>query len=202
MLSLVVPSDPGWARAALLDLDRILVDHAHCEMKAASNAMSMAARHGSDMVLVRALTELAQEELTHFAQVLALLERRGLTLGTPNVDSYAAELRHAHSRLGRGILGPLVDRLLVGALIEARSCERFKLLAAALTAPEETELQQFYVELVASEARHYRTYVDLAIHAAHGDEGSVHLRLARLGELEGAIVEGLVRGSERATIHG
>src|SRR5206468_7285193 len=93
MLGLKVESDAAWAAEALRDLDRVLVDHAHCEMKAASNALSLAARHPDDLALVRALTDLAREEIDHFQRVLALLAARGLPLGTPPVDAYAAELR-------------------------------------------------------------------------------------------------------------
>src|SRR5687767_264869 len=135
MFCLRVPTDPSWARNAARDLDRVLVDHAHCEMKAASNALSLIVRHPSDLGLVRALTELAREELDHFRRAVAFLERRGLALGPPPVDTYAADLRQAMAAMSSPV-PPLVDRLLVGALIEARSCERFKLLLEAL--PETT----------------------------------------------------------------
>src|SRR6478672_5810412 len=95
MLCLKVPTDPAWAKLASADLDDVLVDHAHCEMKAASNALALAARHPSRTSLVRALTSLAREELDHFQAVLALLEKRGLPLGEPRVDTYAADLRRA-----------------------------------------------------------------------------------------------------------
>src|SRR5690606_16875522 len=99
MFCLRVSTDPSWARAAAHDLDGVLVDHAHCEMKAATNALSLAVRHPNDLRLVRALTALAQEELAHFDRVVAFLERRGLSLGPPPVDDYAADLRRATSRL-------------------------------------------------------------------------------------------------------
>src|SRR5215472_15533895 len=151
------------------DVDAVLVDHAHCEMKAASNALSLAARHPGDLSLVMALTDLAREEIDHFQQVVAMLDRRGLKLGPPPVDAYAAELRRVASARPRPAgVDALVDRLLVGALIEARSCERFKLLAAALDARDE-ELRRLHEELFAAEARHYCTYVDLATRAAGGD---------------------------------
>ena len=133
MLCLKVPTDAAWAEAAMRDLDAVLVDHAHCEMKAASNALSLAARHPGDAELARALTDLAREEIDHFQRVLAMLVERQVTLGPPPVDAYAAELRKAAGELPRERANgsTLVDRLLVGALIEARSCERFKLLADA-----------------------------------------------------------------------
>lgn len=168
MLCLEVPTDPAWVAAALDDLDRVLIDHAHCEMKAASTALSLVARHPGDLTLARALTDLAREELDHFQRVILVLQRRGLSLGPPPVDAYAAELRRASAQLPRdAAIPPLVDRLLVGALIEARSCERFGLLTDALDRKGDAgELAHFYRELFACEAKHYRTYVDLAKLAA------------------------------------
>lgn len=211
MFCLRAPTDPAWARQAATDLDAVLVDHAHCEMKAATNAMSLVMRHPGDLALVRALTDLAREELDHFRRVVAFLERRGLTLGPPPVDSYAAELRRAMGMLPNANVPSLVDRLLVGALIEARSCERFKLLIEALGPETPSELRVFYEELFACEARHYRTYVDLAAQALRSAWGSaderdvesaVQGRLALLAESEGAIVRGLAARDSRATVHG
>jgi tRNA 2-(methylsulfanyl)-N6-isopentenyladenosine37 hydroxylase len=207
MLCLSVATDDAWAAAAVHDIDRVLVDHAHCEMKAASHALSLAARHPHDAELVLALTNLAREEIDHFQRVLALLSARGVALGPPPVDPYAAELRRAAQEgpRERGWAG-LVDRLLVGALIEARSCERFKLLADATAGrPEAAELHALWSELLAAEARHYRTFVDLAVAAAGGDRPRVTARLEVLARLEGEIVGRLARasgGAPRATIHG
>jgi tRNA-(ms[2]io[6]A)-hydroxylase len=206
MLCLKVPTDSAWAEEALRDVDAVLVDHAHCEMKAASNALSLAARHPGDPERVRALTDLAREEIDHFQRVLAVLVARGVTLGPPPVDPYAADLRRAAGELPRdgGERGPLVDRLLVGALIEARSCERFKLLAeAASRDPAHAELRAFWDELLAAEARHYRAFVDLAARAA-GDRAAALARLDRIAEAEARIVLGLARegGASRAAIHG
>jgi tRNA-(ms[2]io[6]A)-hydroxylase len=208
MLGLKVATDAAWVAAAMRDLDRVLVDHAHCEMKAASNALSLAARHPESSGLVRALTDLAREEIDHFQRVLSVLEARGLTLGPPPVDEYAAALRQAATESSRGRsakLGALVDRLLVGALIEARSCERFKLLAAALVEAGEAAVGAFYAELLAAEARHHRSFVDLAVSVA--PEGSARDEvLARLEELavhEAEIVRNLAHSPRgRATIHG
>jgi tRNA-(ms[2]io[6]A)-hydroxylase len=218
MLCLKVPTDGAWVAAALGDLDRVLVDHAHCEMKAASNALSLVARHGGsqgssqagspgDYALVRALTDLAREELDHFQRVIAFLERRGLALGPPPVDDYAAELRRKSGDLPRDAsIPPLVDRLLVGALIEARSCERFGMLVDAMqrdpSLAASGELVVFYEELFACEAKHYRTYVDLAHLAAPSAGRAIEARLSALAELEGAIVRDLARRDARATVHG
>jgi tRNA-(ms[2]io[6]A)-hydroxylase len=171
MLCLKVPTDAAWVAEALRDVDAVLADHAHCEMKAASNALSLAARHPGDLALVGALAALAREEIDHFQRVLARLVERGVRLGPPPVDAYAAELRRAVHALPRepGDAASLVDRLLVGALIEARSCERFKLLAEATAGDaSRADLGAFWNELVAAEARHYRTFVELAERAAGG----------------------------------
>jgi len=208
MLCLKVPTDAAWAEQALRDVDAVLADHAHCEMKAASNALSLATRHPGDAEVARALTDLAREEIEHFQRVLALLVERHVALGPPPVDAYASELRRAVHELPReGTDGaPLVDRLLVGALIEARSCERFKLLAEATAArPEHAAAHALWTDLLASEARHYRTFVDLAARAAGGDRRGVLGRLDRLAQAEGAIVLALAResaGASRATMHG
>ena len=207
MFCLTTPTDEAWARAAARDLDAVLVDHAHCEMKAATNALSLVVRHPGDLALVRALTELASEELDHFRRVVDFLERRGLSLGAPAVDEYAAELRRASVALPASTLPGIVDRLLASALIEARSCERFKLLLAVLPDGCPADLRAFYEELFACEARHYRMYVDLAKRAAgptRAGAGEVDARLALLAAREGAIVQALAERDRdrRATVHG
>ena len=188
------------------DLDRVLVDHAHCEMKAASNALSLAARHPKNLALVRALASLAREEIDHFQRVIDFLEARGLELGPPPVDAYAAEVRGAAGALPKKHAVPqLIDRLLVSAVIEARSCERFKLLVGALSPEAEPELHAFYTELFTAEARHYQVLIDLAIEAADGDRDMVHERIALLAEREGEIVRRLgnpLAVHDRAAIHG
>src|SRR5262249_26366928 len=135
VLCLTQPTPPRWAEIAIADLETTLADHAHCEMKAASNALSLATRWPASTSVARALAAVAEEELRHFREVLALLERRGIEPGKPESDLYAAELRRLALATGdKGPAGSLADRLLVGALIEARSCERFRLLGDALAA--------------------------------------------------------------------
>jgi tRNA 2-(methylsulfanyl)-N6-isopentenyladenosine37 hydroxylase len=205
MFCLRVATDPSWAREAVRDLDSVLIDHAHCEMKAATNALSLVVRHPDDFGLVRALTELAREELDHFRRVVSFIERRGLRLGPPPVDNYAAELRRATSRLPATSLPLIVDRLLFSALIEARSCERFKLLLGALPEGTPPDLRVFYEELFACEARHYRAYVELAVKAVgEGERGraDVDERLGLLADVEARIVRALADGDARATVHG
>jgi tRNA-(ms[2]io[6]A)-hydroxylase len=200
MFCLRAATDAAWATAAVKDLDAVLVDHAHCEMKAATNALSLAVRHSADLGLVRALTEIAREELEHFQRVVHFLESRGLSLGAPPVDDYAAALRRAMKALPPSDLPLVVDRLLVGALIEARSCERFKLLLQVL--PTDTDIRSFYEELFAAEARHYRDYVDLAIGAAGPLGHEVEPRLDALAEAEAKIVRSLATRGDRGSVHG
>jgi tRNA-(ms[2]io[6]A)-hydroxylase len=207
MLCLKVSTDAGWAAEAIRHLDAVLIDHAHCELKAASNALSLAARSPHDLDLAIALTDLAREEIDHFQRVLAILAARGASLGPPPVDPYAAQLRHAASELPQEPgAGRSVDRLLVAALIEARSCERFKLLVDAIQPHDaDAALGAFWGELLAAEAGHYRTFVDLAARAAGGDRARVVARLDKLADLEATIVGSLARrgpGTVRAAIHG
>ncbi|HEV3191709.1 MAG TPA: tRNA isopentenyl-2-thiomethyl-A-37 hydroxylase MiaE [Polyangiaceae bacterium] len=207
MLCLKVPTDGAWAAAAMQDLDAVLVDHAHCELKAASNSLSLAARYPADVEIVHALTDLAREEIDHFQRVLSELAARGRQLGAPPIDDYAASLRRASNELPRASLGsPLVDRLLVGALIEARSCERFRLLVEALEQQTEArrDLHDLWVDLFASEAQHYRVFVDLAVRAAGGDREQTIARLDCLADVEARIVVGLASRREevRVAIHG
>jgi tRNA 2-(methylsulfanyl)-N6-isopentenyladenosine37 hydroxylase len=198
VLCLTHPTDPRWADVALSDLPAVLADHAHCEMKAASNALSLATRFPASPKIARALVALAEEELRHFRAVLDLLEQRDIALGKPDVDAYAAELRKlANGSSKKAPADSLADRLLVGALIEARSCERFRLLADALAARGDA-LASFYEDLFACEARHYRTLVDLAIDVT-GDETEVRSRLASLARAEGELARRL---GGRAAIHG
>jgi tRNA-(ms[2]io[6]A)-hydroxylase len=206
MLCLTRPTDPAWVDNAVRHLDRVLADHAHCEMKAASNAMALAVRAAHLPGVVRQLVALAEEELRHFRQVLDELDRRGLSLGPPPVDPYAVTLRKlatssADRRADRreGHASALVDRLLVASLIEARSCERFRLLAEALRERGPDDLRAFYEELLAAEARHFRTFVDLACEVNGGDEGRVRERLRELARLEGDLCAEL---ASEPTVHG
>ena len=137
----------------------------------------------------------------YIARLYDELDRRGLKLGPPPPDPYARKLRtlaHEHPTPIRPPLGPLVDRLLVGCLIEARSCERFRLLADALAERGPEDLAKFYADLFAAEARHFRTFVDLA-NEVLGDRKAVRARLEQLAEGEGEIVARLVNEPE---VHG
>ena len=198
MLGLLAATDARWAEEAMADLDAVLRDHAHCEMKAASHALSLAARHPDDLALVRKLAALAKEELDHFERVVDILAARAIALGAPPVDEYAAALRDGAQRLPK-TCSLLVDRLLVCALIEARSCERFKLLLDRMG--EAHELHAFYTELFAAEARHFREYTELAVLAS--SSSVVDERFAELAAVEADIVRARAQSTKhRATIHG
>ncbi len=197
MLGLLVATDPRWARGALRDLPAVLRDHAHCEMKAASHALSLAARVQDDLAVVRRLTAIAQEEIEHFNRVVELLAERGIALGPPPVDEYAAALRARVAALPR-TAPPMVDRLLACALIEARSCERFKLLLDEMT--ELHELHAFYKELFAAEAKHYREFCDLATQV--GGAELCASRLEEIARVEADVVRAQNGSPPRPTVHG
>jgi tRNA-(ms[2]io[6]A)-hydroxylase len=176
------PTDPRWLPIAAADVRSTLSDHAHCEKKAAASAVKLVADHPDRPELVRALAKLAQEELGHFLAVLAELAHLGAALGPDAGDPYAQAL----FRLVRGGAGRLVDRLLVAALIEARSCERLALLAGALEAPR---LRELYARLAQSEAGHERLFVALARRHAGGED--VDRRLDALAAEEARVVAAL-----------
>ncbi len=180
------PTDPRWLGVALGDLDSTLQDHAHCEKKAAASALKLVADHPDRPELVRALAKLVREELEHFLAVLVELGRRGLPLPPDRGDPYAQALV-AMVRSGDAT-ARLVDRLLVAALIEARSCERLGLLAEALVEPR---LRELYARLARSESGHERLFLELARGIA-GDAGwtapEVDARLRALAEEEARIV--------------
>jgi tRNA-(ms[2]io[6]A)-hydroxylase len=182
MSILAAPSDPEWTRGALAEIDEVLIDHAHCEKKAAGMAVRLIFRYPEHGFLLAPLSRLAREELQHFEQVLGILERRGIAMKFQRPSPYAGQLRrdlrtHEPARL--------IDTLLCCALIEIRSCERFELLAEGVDDPE---LAALWKGLVASEARHHRVYVDLACQLA--DEDDVRSRLGELARREAEIVSG------------
>ena len=182
ILHLTLNTDPRWADIAAMSLEEILVDHAWCEQKAASTGISLIVKHPDKPKLVAAMTELVREEWDHFTRVLAELEKRGFALGKPRKDEYVGELL-THIRRGGSGEVQLMDTLLVGALVEARSCERFKRLWQQVP---DRALADFYYELMASEAGHYVTYVDLA--KAYAPSAAVDARLAELLVIEGEII--------------
>ena len=181
MLSLHSASDARWLAQVDAHLDDVLVDHAHCEKKAAGVAMNLLFSYVDHVPLARAMTEIVTEELEHFQQVLALLERRGIPFRKLSPSSYGQRL---HELVRRQEPDRAVDRLLVAGLIEARSCERFALLRDHVA---DAELREFYGGLFESEARHHSTYVRLACDFAPTE--AVHERLHQLADAEAVIID-------------
>ncbi|MEB3221061.1 MAG: tRNA-(ms[2]io[6]A)-hydroxylase [Candidatus Sericytochromatia bacterium] len=181
MFCLKSETEARWLEAVQADVDALLADHAWCEKKAAASAMSLIARHPDDPVLVPAMLALAHEELEHFDRLWQLLQARGVSLGGMDKDPYVAALMPL-VRKGDASEA-LVDRLLVSSLIEARSAERFFLLAEHLA---DAALRELYRELATTEARHHTTFVNLAMHYAPRE--AVRARLAELSEQEAVIV--------------
>ena len=190
MLSLHSASDARWLAQVAAHLDDVLVDHAHCEKKAAGVAMNLLFSYVDHVPLARAMTEIVTEELEHFQQVLALLERRGIPFRKLSPSSYGQRL---HELVRRQEPARAVDRLLVAGLIEARSCERFALLRDHVA---DAELREFYGGLFESEARHHSTYVRLACDFAPTE--AVHERLHQLADAEAVIID---RGDPVARMH-
>jgi tRNA-(ms[2]io[6]A)-hydroxylase len=191
MLGLKVSTRPGWIRAAAADPVSVLVDHAHCEKKAAASALSLISKYPARRDLVERLVALAQEELEHFARVVKLVHERGADLGPDRADLYVNRLRDL---VRKPEPEHLLDRLLVSALIEARSCERFQILAESAPEPE---LRALYGELLASEAGHYSLFVDLARRFCGKAETEARLEELLLREAE--IVTAL---DDRPLMHG
>lgn len=180
MLALAAATDPAWAPRALAHLDELLVDHAHCEKKAAGTAVQLLFRYPQHEALLSPLSKLAREELTHFEQLLTLLDQRGLEFRRHRPCAYAGKLiEQKRTREPARLL----DTFLCCALIEARSCERFGLLAQAAPEPG---LARFWTRLLDAEARHHGVYLDLARQLA--PEAGVMERLRELAQHEAAVL--------------
>jgi len=158
MLHLQLPTDPRWANIAQMNIGDILVDHAYCEQKAASSCISLIVNFHEFTDLVDTLTPVVAEEWSHFERVMEQLRKRGIPLGKPRKDEYVIKLSQ-FVRKGGGKVQQLTEYLLMNALIEARSCERFKLLSKEI---QDEELKKFYYELMVSEAGHFVNFIDLA----------------------------------------
>lgn len=182
MLSLQSPSTQRWLEQVDADLESVLIDHAHCEKKAAGTAMSLLFAYGGVMAMCRELPPIVVEELDHFRLVLDQLDRRGISFRTMKPSNYGRQLNEL---VRKGEPHRAVDRLLIASLIEARSCERFALLKDHIAA-RDAELSAFYGSLFESEARHHSTYVQLAHHFAPQEE--VHRRLDELSAAEAQII--------------
>ena len=158
MLGLKLPTDPRWADLAGKSIEEILTDHAYCEQKAASTSISLIQTYPDFVVMVDSLVPIVTEEWGHFKMVLDHLKKRDLKLGRQRKDEYVNQL-NKFVRQGGSRTDSLIEKLLFSALIEARSCERFRLLSKNI---DDEELKQFYKNLMVSEAGHYRLFLDLA----------------------------------------
>lgn len=170
----------AWVRWALENEPLLLLDHANCEKKAASTALTLMYRYVGDYDMMHKMSRLAREELRHYEQVMSLMQKRGQAYDQISPSRYASELRkpiRTHEP------GRYVDTLIVGAIIEARSCERFAKLAPHL----DEELQGFYRSLLKSEARHFQDYLKLARKAAGG--ASIEPRVEEFLALEKSLIE-------------
>lgn len=189
VLALTLPTDPRWVNIAEKNIEDILVDHAYCEQKAASSCISLIITYPENENLVSVLTPIVAEEWSHFERVLEQLAKRGMRLGFPRKDEYVDQLQKIVKK-GGNRNQQLVEKLLINALIEARSCERFRLLWKEI---QDTELSKFYYELMVSEAGHYKTFLSLAKQVM--EEESVEKRWREILKQEGEIVKNLeIRG--------
>ncbi|MCM4156028.1 tRNA-(ms[2]io[6]A)-hydroxylase [Gramella sp. AN32] len=193
MLGLKLPTDPRWADIAKKNIEDILVDHAYCEQKAASTAISLIVSFPEYSELVLEMTALAREEMGHFKMVYDKILERGYTMGWDRKDEYVLALLKFFPK-GGSRTDQLVHRLLIAGLIEARSCERFRMLSEKL---EDKELAEFYKKLMISEAGHYTMFLKFARH--YGDLEKVDQKWGQLLDFEAGIIKNL---SKNQSIHG
>jgi tRNA-(ms[2]io[6]A)-hydroxylase len=193
MLHLKLETDPRWATIAEENIEEILTDHAWCEQKAATNAITIIANNSQYEDLVTDLLELAKEELEHFQMVHNIIKKRGFTLGRERKDSYVNKL-YKFMNKGGSPLQSMIDRLLFSAMIEARSCERFKLLSERI---KDKELSKFYHELMISEAGHYTVFITFA--RKYAENIDVNKRWQELVAFEGELIKSY---GKSGSIHG
>jgi tRNA-(ms[2]io[6]A)-hydroxylase len=193
MFRLQLPTDPRWVNIVEKNISEILTDHAFCEQKAASNAISIVVKHPEKTDLVRSMLELAQEELSHFQMVHEKLVQRGYVLGKERKDEYV-NLLYDFQRKGGSRTVQLIDRLLFGAMIEARSCERFRVLSENIN---DEDLREFYRELMISEANHYTLFIGFARQYAEGED--IDKRWQEWLDFEGGIIRNF---GVKETMHG
>jgi tRNA-(ms[2]io[6]A)-hydroxylase len=180
VLNLSSTTTQDWADRAVAHIDDVLLDHAHCEKKAAGAALRMLFRYPEHRFLQEPISKLAREELGHFERVLRVLESRGVSYERQKPSAYGGKL---HELLRPKEPDRLLDLLIISALIEARSCERFRLLSETL---EEPELAALYGDLLVSEARHHQLYIELAEQLE--SPAQVRVRLLELARIEAQIV--------------
>lgn len=193
MLGLKLPTDPRWVNIVEKNIEDILTDHAFCEQKAASTAISLIVSFPEYTDLVQEMIALVKEEISHFKMVHDKILKKGWVLGRDRKDEYVVKLVTFFPK-GGSRTTQLVHRLLYAALIEARSCERFRLLSEEL---EDKELAEFYRNLMVSEANHYTMFLGFA--RQYGDRKEVDEKWQQLLEFEAQIMKDL---GKKETIHG
>jgi tRNA-(ms[2]io[6]A)-hydroxylase len=193
MLGLKLVTDPRWVNVVESNIEEILTDHAWCEQKAASNAISLVTYNSEHEELVTELLVIAREELEHFQMVHDIIKSKGLTLGRERKDNYVNELFKFMKKDGSR-KDALCDRLLFSAMIEARSCERFKVLSENI---KDTELAKFYRNLMISEAEHYTTFLGFA--KKYADNIDVDKRWKEWIDFETSII---INYGKNETVHG
>jgi len=193
MLGLKLPTDPRWVNIVEKNIEEILTDHAFCEQKATSTAISLIVSFPEYTNLVQAMVALVKEEISHFKMVHDIILKRGWVLGRDRKDDYVKQLLTFFPK-GGSRTTQLVHRLLYAALIEARSCERFRLLSEELT---DKELSEFYRKLMVSEANHYTMFLGFA--RQYGERNQVDKKWQNLLDFEGEIMTNL---GKQETIHG
>ena len=191
MLGLKLPTDPRWVNLAEKSLEEILTDHAYCEQKAASTCISLIQQFPEKELLVEKLAPLVTEEWGHFRQVLNEMKKRGLKLGRQRKDEYVNQLMRIEKR-GGSREDQLMEKLLIAALIEARSCERFRLLSQEIG---EVELRKFYHDFMVAEAGHYKLFIELA--KSYCDEEKVKERWKQYLDAEAEIIGNLELRGDR-----
>jgi tRNA-(ms[2]io[6]A)-hydroxylase len=191
ILGLQLPTDPRWVNLAEKSMAEILTDHAYCEQKAATTCITLIQRFPDKLKLVEELSPIVTEEWGHFRLVLAELQKRDLQLGKQRKDEYVNALIE-FQQVGGDPEGRLLDQLLTMALIEARSCERFKRLSEGLT---DTYMQNFYRRFMESEAGHYTLFIELA--ETYIDKERVRSRWAQWLEYEAAVMKNLELRGDR-----
>lgn len=195
VLRLELPTDPRWVNIVEKNIEEILTDHAWCEQKAATNAITIITNNSEHQDLVKDLLALAKEEIDHFEQVHNIIIKRGLKLGRERKDDYVNELyMYMKKSIDGSRVSGLVERLLFSAMIEARSCERFKVLSENI---QDAELAIFYRELMESEAGHYTTFITYA--RKYGKGIDVEKRWREWLEFESSVIANYGTGE---TIHG
>jgi tRNA-(ms[2]io[6]A)-hydroxylase len=183
MLGLKLLTDPRWANIAESNLEEILTDHAWCEQKAAANALYLISNNSEHIEFIQKMAEIAIEEMEHFNMVVAIIKQRGYTLGRERKDDYVSQLmKFVRKDVSRNT--SFTDRLLFAAMIEARSCERFRVLYQNIA---DKELAKFYYDLMVSEATHYTTFLNFA--RKYATDVDVDMRWAEWLDFEGELIQ-------------